>query len=170
MRLRLPLIVLGVLAGLFVLAWTQRHRFTPVDVGSPAPAFTATTLHGDAVSMPGAPGKVLVLNAWATWCPPCIREMPALERLNKRLPQLDIVAVSTDDFPEEIQQWVDKFGITFDILHDVRREMENRYLVNGLPTTFVIDRKGNIVYKIQGAREWDDPHYIALFEKLLAES
>lgn len=170
MRLRSRILLLSTLAGLFVLAWTQRDRFTPVDVGSPAPAFTAMTLHGDTAALPGRSGNVIVLNAWATWCTPCLREMPALERMHRALPGVEVIAVSTDDDPGQIDQWIDEFGLTFEILHDVRREMENRYLVRGLPTTFVIDRKGRIVHKIQGAREWDDSMHIAMIRKVMAES
>ena len=158
------------LVALFVLAWTQRDRFTPVDVGSAAPSFTAMTLHGDTVSLPGERGKVIVLNAWATWCTPCIAEMPSLDRLQKQLPGVSVIAVSTDDDASQLEAWVDEYGLTFEVLHDVRREMESRYLVHGLPTTFVIDRRGRIVEKVLGAREWDDSATVKRLEKLLAES
>lgn len=170
MRLRSRALLFSLIAGLFVLAWTQRGRFTPVDVGSQAPAFAAATLRGDSFSIAKARGEVIVLNVWATWCGPCVREMPALQRLHEKLPDLRIVAVSTDEDPSLIQPWVDRFGLTFQIAHDARGTMQSTFLVHGLPTTFVIDRAGRIVHKIQGAREWDDSTHVAMLETLMAQS
>src|SRR5688500_1364907 len=86
------------LASLLLLAWTQRDRFAPVGAGSRAPAYSAPTLDGQTVSLASLRGKVVVLNVWATWCRPCLQEMPALERLHQQLSSqgLAIVAVSVD--------------------------------------------------------------------------
>lgn len=170
MRLRSRTLLFSLIAGLLVLAWTQRGRFTPVDVGSPAPAFAGLTLQGDSFSIASARGRVLVLNVWATWCAPCLKEMPALQRLHEKLPGVQVVAVSTDEDATLIQPWVDRFGLTFDIVHDPHHEMEAKYLVHGLPTTFVIDRTGRIAHKIQGARAWDDTTHVAMLETLVGQS
>lgn len=160
------------LAGLFVLAWTQRDRFAPVDVGSRPPHFTATTLDGKPFDVTASRGKVVVLNFWATWCTPCRREMPALQRVHERLASrgLELVAISTDDASTaDVREFATALGLTFPIVHDVSHAIEQQYLVQGLPTTFVIDRKGRIAAKVLGAREWDDSIRMADFEKLLSE-
>lgn len=179
-RLLRGVVVLALL-GLLVLAWTQRDRFTPLDVGSRAPEFAATTLSGEPFSVSGARGKVLVLNVWATWCTPCRQEMPALERLHEQLGQrgLEVVGVSTDtegDTPGpwgqkggDVRGFVHEYGITFPIVQDTKRSIEPLYLVQGLPTTFVINKQGRIVRKELGARHWDDAKWAAYFSKLLSE-
>jgi len=158
------------LGGLLVLAWTQRGRFMPVDVGSRAPEYSAATLTGEAFSIGEARGKVIVLNVWATWCKPCLKEMPALERLHQKLgSRLQVVGVSTDVIQEDVAGFVKELGVSFPIIHDPKRRIDELYLVQGLPTTFVIDKNGRIDRKVLGAQEWDDAEHIAYFEKLMAE-
>lgn len=170
------------LGGLLVLAWTQRARFTPVDAGSPAPSFAATTINGEPFSIAGSAGKVIVLNVWATWCAPCRAEMPALERLHELLGThgVEVVGVSEDARLGEgdrlgrpggdVRAFVNEQGLTFRIVHDPEHVLEHTYLVQGLPTTFVIDKHGRIAKKVIGARVWDDSSNVAFIEQLLKES
>lgn len=171
-RIYQGVVVLAIIA-LFVLAWTQRDRFTPVDAGSRAPSFDATSIDGAPFRMADLRGKVIVLNYWATWCAPCRREMPALQRVHEQLgPRgLKLVAISTDDAPtHDVREYAKAMGLTIPIIHDVApHALENLYLVQGLPTTFIIDKKGRIALKVMGAREWDDPAHMAEFERLLSE-
>ena len=167
------------LIALMALAWSQRDRFVPVGVGTRVPAYTATTLDGRSVSLASLKGKVVVLNVWATWCRPCRVEMPALERLHRQLGAegLEIVAVSVDtppgilspmgQFGGDVQAWVNAMGLTFTVLHDPQRTIEELFLVQGLPTTLIIDKSGRIQQKILGARAWDDPQFVDYFKELL---
>ena len=167
------------LGSLLVLAWTQRGRFMPVGEGSRAPEYSAKTLDGRPVSLASLRGKVVVLNVWATWCRPCLQEMPALERLHQQLQGdgLEIVAVSVDapigaagslgQPGGDVRAYVEQLGLTFTILHDQERTIEQLFLVQGLPTTFVIDRDGRIDRKIVGAREWDDEQHLNYLKSLL---
>jgi peroxiredoxin len=168
-----------VLVGAFLLlGWVTRARFGPVDTGTPAPPYQAVTLHGDTVALSDYAGKVVVLNVWATWCKPCIREMPALQRLHERLAErgLAVVAVNVDaEIPglgggaPNIADFVRDLGLTFDILRDASGTMERTFQVPALPVTYVITRDGRIHEKVLGAREWDDPRYASQIEKLLAD-
>jgi cytochrome c biogenesis protein CcmG, thiol:disulfide interchange protein DsbE len=158
-------------AVLSALIWVNRDRFTPLDVGSRAPDYAAYTLAGDTVQLSSFFGDVVLLNIWATWCLPCVREMPALQRLHEDLggDGLRVVAVSVDApagafgaFGQpggDVAEFRDRFGLTFDILHDPSGRIQARYQVHGLPTTFVIDREGRIRRRVIGAAEWDQPRY-----------
>ena len=168
-----------VLVALLVLAWTQRGHFAPVGVGSTVPAYTAKRLDGTDVSLESLRGKVVVLNVWATWCGPCRQEMPALEKLQERFAgqDLEIVAVSVDApigtvgssgrVGGDVRGYVEEMGLSFTILTDPSRSIEQLFLVQGLPTTFIIDKDGRIDQKIVGARAWDDETYAQYFAELL---
>jgi cytochrome c biogenesis protein CcmG, thiol:disulfide interchange protein DsbE len=161
-----------VLIALFFLSWTQRNRFTPVAEGGVAPDYAAKSLNGQPFSLSAMRGRVVVLNVWATWCTPCRVEMPALQRLHERLGSqgLEVVAVSTDDDASIVKPFADELGLTFRIVHDAKRKFEDVYQVQGLPTTFVIDKHGRIIKKELGARAWDDSVHVALIERLLRAS
>ena len=179
-RKRLGRVALALaLASLLVLAWTMRDRFTPVGVGSRLPAYSARSLDNRPVSLASLRGKVIVLNVWATWCRPCRTEMPALERLHRELGDdgLAIVAVSVDAplgmFSSDgrqggnVRAYVERMGLTFTVLHDPRGSIQELFLVQGLPTTFIIDKHGRIEQKIVGARAWDDAVYLNYFREML---
>lgn len=159
---------------LLVFGWSSRGDHSPLDAGSEAPAYAAVSLTGDTVRLADLRGRVVLLNVWATWCTPCIREMPALERLHQahEAEGLSIVAVSVDASTPglgaaDVERFVDDLGVTFTILLDPGGEIENRFRVSGLPMTYLIDRDGRIRLKIVGAREWDEPDIAAEIRNLL---
>jgi len=164
---------IALLVGMLVIAWTQRARFEVPVAGAPAPEYAAARLNGDTLRLADLHGKVVVLNVWATWCAPCVREMPALQRLYDRLgPEgLEVVAVSVDGTFElasgTVQAFVDDFGLTFAVLHDPTGRIERLFGVNGYPMTIVIDAEGRIRQKVLGERAWDEPEYAGPIEKLL---
>jgi cytochrome c biogenesis protein CcmG, thiol:disulfide interchange protein DsbE len=161
------------------LIWLNRDRFTPLDVGSRAPDYEATTLGGEPIALSSFRGDVVLLNIWATWCLPCVREMPALQRLHEDLAGdgLRIVAVSVDapagalgvfgQSGGDVAAFRDRFGLTFEILHDPSGRIQSRYQVNGLPTTFIIDREGRIQRRVLGAAEWDEPRFADEIRRIL---
>jgi cytochrome c biogenesis protein CcmG/thiol:disulfide interchange protein DsbE len=173
--------VVLLLLGLIVAGWTVRDRFTPVEVGTRAPDLQAIDLQGRPVSLDDLRGEVVFLNVWATWCPPCRKEMPSMQRLYDRLgPEgLRIVAVSIDAAPGaldaagrpggDIEAFAKEYGLTFDIWHDPEGGIQRVYRTTGIPESFVIDRDGTIVKKVIGATEWDSEANIALFRRLLRE-
>ncbi|HYC52648.1 MAG TPA: TlpA disulfide reductase family protein [Gemmatimonadaceae bacterium] len=174
------LIVLGIVA--FVLgsvavgAFAMREELFPVEVGSRAPHFEARALGAgrDRVrSLDDYRGRVLVLNVWATWCPPCVYEMPSFERLREQVADsnLRIVAVSVDEFVpgDSVLAFARGLGVTFEILHDSSRAIDRAYQITGYPETFVIARDGTIRKKWIGPADWASPANVALIRGLLGQ-
>jgi cytochrome c biogenesis protein CcmG, thiol:disulfide interchange protein DsbE len=167
-------VVAAAIALLLLFGWSNRGRFAPRDAGTPAPAYRALSLAGDTVSLEDFRGRVVLLNVWATWCAPCVREMPALERLHRSLSGngLSVVAVSVDAATPglgvaDVRGFVDELGLTFTVLLDPGGEIERLFRVGGLPMTFLIDREGRVLERIVGAKEWDDPEIAAGIRELL---
>ncbi len=134
-----------------------------------APDFTLKDLKGNAVTLSSLKGKVVLLNFWATWCPPCVAEMPELNKLHKKMgPRgLEIVAVSTDNSISYARDYVSKHNIEFKVLYDENRTATRLYKVFSMPTTFLIDKHGVIVEKFFGDYEWADSDMMKKIEKLL---
>jgi len=142
-----------------------------VGVGSRAPAFRAVNLRsGRPSSLTDYRGRVVLLNVWATWCPPCRVEMPSLERLHGKLagPDFAVVAVSIDDGDAStVMAFVGELGLGFDVLQDKGGRIQQIYQTTGVPESFVIDRDGVIIKKVIGAAEWDGPVNELLIRKLI---
>jgi peroxiredoxin len=171
-------VVVG-LAALLVLGWAQSDRYGPIEVGSRAPEYAAPDLAGELVSLQQLRGQVVLLNVWATWCPPCRWEMPALDRLQRELGDagLAVVAVSVDAAPGasdgmgrtggDVAAYAREMDLGFTILLDPASRVQEVFGVRGLPTTFLIDRSGRIRKKVLGPAEWDQPPYIDEIRELL---
>jgi peroxiredoxin len=134
--------------------------------GRAAEDFTVPTLGGQRFRLSDHRGKVVFLNFWATWCPPCREEMPALERLY--LGQKDrgfaVVAISLDASSAAVGPYVVQGGFTFPVALDPRMELATSYAVRALPASFIVDPRGVVVAMALGAREWDGPAARALVE------
>ena len=115
-------------------------------------------------------GKVVFLNFWATWCKPCEEEMPSMERLHRRFKDkgLVVLAISEDaDGAGLVAPYVKKHSLTFPVGLDPTMSVAGLYGVWAIPSTIIIDRKGNRAFFANGPREWDGPHAQALFQSLL---
>ena len=121
-------------------------RIQPGDV---VPAYAAVSLAGDSVSLASLRGRPLLLNVWATWCPPCREEMPALEALHTKYAPagLQVVGVSIDGagVADLVGEFVQEFGVTFAILHDPGNRISRTFHMNGVPETLLIDANGRLV-------------------------
>jgi peroxiredoxin len=119
-----------------------------------APDFTLESLSGDQISLSDIRGKAIVLNLWASWCPPCRAEMPALQRVYQENHErgLEVLAVNmtAQDTIAALEDFVQEFNLTFPILLDTSGGVGNAYLLRALPTTFFIDREGVIQRVIVG--------------------
>jgi len=147
------------------LVWLQ-HRGPRL-----APDFAVPDLSGQAVRLSALRGKVVLLNLWTTWCPPCREEMPSMERLYERLRDRDfqLLAVSQDeDGKRVVEPFVKEMRLSFPVLVDPDHQVGDRYGVWGYPETFVIDRTGHVVERVIGPRDWASPEEVASLEALIA--
>lgn len=172
-------VVISLLLGLVGVGWLNRDKLMMVEVGSKAPDYEAVDLDGRPVRISDLRGEVVLLNVWATWCPPCKEEMPSMQRLHNDLgPRgLRIVAVSVDadlgimdrvgKLGGDVDAFTREMGLTFPIWRDPSGAIQRAYWVRALPETFAINREGEIVKKWPGAVEWDSPVARDLLERLL---
>ncbi|GIW43140.1 MAG: thioredoxin [Candidatus Binatia bacterium] len=154
-----------VLAVVALLQTQQRER-----AGFAAPSFRLPTLDGRTVRLEEFRGKILFLNFWATWCPPCREEMPAMQRVYERFRQrpFAMLAVSEDTSAEPVREFVNALGLSFSIALDPNGQLPEKYGVTGYPETFIIDPSGIVLRHVVGPLEWDHPDVIRYFEELLA--
>jgi cytochrome c biogenesis protein CcmG, thiol:disulfide interchange protein DsbE len=169
-------VVIGILAlaALALLRWNRDEIFL-VGLGSHAPDFRGWSVDGKRTTehLDQYQGSVVLLNIWATWCAPCVVEMPAIQRLYHDLgPQgLKVIAVSIDTEATDsaVRAFAAKRGLTFDIIRDSANRIVGQYQTTGVPETFVIGRDGIIRKKVIGASDWDSPGDRALVTQLLRE-
>jgi peroxiredoxin len=145
--------------------WALTHRGPRL-----APDFAVTDLQGRTVRLSALRGKVVLLNLWATWCVPCVEEMPSMERLwaSLRGDDFALLAVSQDEEGRRtVEPFVEKMHLSFPIFLDPERQVGDRYGVWGYPETFVIDRNGYVVERVIGPRNWASPEQVAALRALI---
>lgn len=138
--------------------------------GVTAPNFKLPDLDGNIVSLAGYRGKVVFLNIWATWCAPCVTEMPSMEKLHQELKNEDfeILAVSIDESgAEAVRPFMEKYKLSFRALVDPEGSIKNVYRTTGVPETFIIDKDGKIAEEVIGPRDWTAPGAIRYFRSLI---
>ena len=138
---------------------------------TPAAELKARDLGGVPKTLADYRGKVVVLNFWASWCPPCLREMPSLERLRVKMAgrPLAIVALDSAETSEEVNAYLSRMKLGFPILLDPDSSNTLRWKVFALPTTFLLDAEGRVRYVLTGPAEWDEGEALGVIESLLAE-
>jgi thiol-disulfide isomerase/thioredoxin len=146
------------------------HSLT-MQAPKPAPALKLKDLAGKTLDLAQLKGKVVLVNFWATWCPPCRREMPSMERLSQAFKgqPLVVLAVDVGEDPDTIEAFTSQLDTmpTFPILLDTRSHTMQSWKVAGLPTTFLVDQQGRIVASAIGGREFDHPEIIRAIKELL---
>ena len=117
-------------------------------------------------------GKVVVLNFWATWCPPCLEETPALNRLERHIAARGgmVLGVSVDDDPAAYQKFLKEQGVAFTTYRDPSKKIASDYGTSIYPETYIIDRRGRIARKVIGPQQWDSPDMLAYFDTILGQS
>ena len=133
--------------------------------------FTLPLLDGTTLTLSDLKGKVVFLNFWATWCPPCRMEMPSMERLYQALKDkgLVMIAVNGGEAAEQASGFMRENALTFPVVLDRTGSVSGQYSVQAIPTTYILDRRGLIVARKTGAMEWDSLEVFIALEKLLGE-
>jgi peroxiredoxin len=131
-----------------------------------APDFSLTGEDGKTYHLADYRGQVVVINFWATWCPPCRREMPSMQRMWSKIKGKGVVvlAVNVGENADIIFEFLGQYPVSFPIPMDLEGKVVKRYPVTGLPTTYIVNPEGMVTHRAVGSREWDDP---ALYGRLL---
>ncbi len=143
------------------------------DVGYLAPGFSLRNLKGNRESLGKYRGQVVVLNFWATWCAPCRVEMPSFENLYRRYRSegMTVLAITIDKNADaKIKSFVEEYGLSFPVLLDTKGEVERLYPSMTIPFTYVIDRDGRVVARVDGAKNWESEETFEAIEYLLKKS
>lgn len=146
-------------------------EFTPLDPPRPAPPLAFAERGGEARQLADFRGHWLLVNLWATWCAPCVREMPSLDRLQARLgDKLHVLAISEDrKGAEVVDPFLGKLDLkSLTIYLDPAAQAQQAFKLRGLPTSLLIDPSGVMRGQLEGAADWDSPRMIALIERYLA--
>lgn len=175
---QLKIFILGIVLILmgfgWYLSWSVNGDRHPAEVGKTAPDFDLKDAAGRAVHLSDYRGRFVVLNFWATWCPPCVEEAPFLEQLHRRFqaasPQrIAVLTVSVDSGWEAVNQFTRAKGITFPVLLDTHQTIPNSYGTFKYPETYIIDPAGIVRDKIIGAYNWTAPEVMQYFDGLLRQ-
>jgi len=147
-------------------------RLTRLGGSEPAAEFSVPTPDGPMLGLGDLRGKVVLLNFWATWCEPCLEEMPAMERLAQTYRErgLAVLAVSVDrEGASVVRPFLKRHALTFLVGLDPKQAVARLYRIWALPSTVLLGRNGVPLFSAQGAREWDGPAGHALFDSLLKQ-
>ncbi len=186
--MKLALVISLVLLVLLPLGWASRWIFTGIEPAGasssalgqfvpasppwPAPQVSFTDADGKSVTLSDFTGKIVLINLWATWCAPCRREMPSLERLQTRLgDRIAILAISEDlGGSKAVAPFIAKLELkALKTYLDSKSTVGHAFHVDGLPTSFVLDRQGQVLGRVEGEAQWDSPKMLAILEPLLAQ-
>jgi peroxiredoxin len=168
------ILVFLAVAGLLILFSLKQNNsylnYSPLKTGLPAPNFTLSGLDDKMVSLSDYRGTVVLLNIWATWCPPCVDEMPSMERLYKELKgeNFEILAVSIDSLgTKAVAPFMKKYNLAFPALMDPDGTITALYQTTGVPESFIVNQEGILIKKIIGPRDWATPEVIGFFRDLI---
>jgi cytochrome c biogenesis protein CcmG, thiol:disulfide interchange protein DsbE len=137
----------------------------PGNIGRTAPEFIMSD-GSQIVDINKLHGRIVVLNLWATWCAPCVEELPSLLALQKRIPQLAVVGVSTDQDPDVYHHFLIQHHVDLLTVRDADQKVNALYGTVLIPETYIIDRDGIIRRKFVGAQDWTSPEITDYLSKL----
>jgi len=147
---------------------SRNHSLTKVAGNPAAPDFNLEDQNGNFIRLSDYKGQVVIINFWATWCPPCRKEMPSMQRAWEVLEKEDIVmlAINVGEDSDLIFAFTAEYPVEFPLLMDRTSEIVRNWKVRGLPTTFIVNPAGKIVYQAIGDRDWDAPEILDKIRKL----
>jgi thiol-disulfide isomerase/thioredoxin len=141
------------------------------DATGPAAEFKLPSRTGEAVSLNGLKGQVVLINFWATWCGPCRKEMPLLEQIQKKYASLGftMLGVNVEEDTTMMDEFLKDVPVSFPILLDPANGVSKLYNVSAMPSTVIVDRKGNVRYIHQGYKPGDEGKYQDMIRQLIRE-
>jgi thiol-disulfide isomerase/thioredoxin len=136
-----------------------------------APDFQLDAMSGKKETLTGYKGQVVMINFWATWCGPCRQEMPVLEQLHKKYKPMGFTMIGVNVEPDSqgAVKWLSATPVTFPILFDTESKVSKLYAVGGMPSTVIVDRKGNVRYVHRGYKPGDENEYLTQIRTLIRE-
>jgi peroxiredoxin len=174
---RLLLTVLSVcIACVFLIILLEKDKDStlratkPIQPGLEVPNFAFPDMNGKQISLSDHRGKVVLVNVWATWCPPCRQEMPSMQRLYEKFKgkNFEILAVSIDsEGREAVAPFMRKLHLTFPALLDPGETIIPLYGITGVPESFIVDKDGILVEKVVGPINWATPEVFSLFKYII---
>jgi len=148
-------------------------EITPLSEKIVAPGFTLAALDGRESNLSDYKGKVMLLNFWATWCAPCLREMPGMENLSQKFrdDEFVVLGISNDQprYKKRVATFIKRLNLTFPVLLDSDGKVSDDFSVAGIPVSFLIARDGTVLAHVVGEREWDSVEAFELIEYLLRQ-
>jgi len=158
-----------VLVGMLVFVLYASIHERIIDVGDTAPDFSITADNGHTLTKANFGGRLLVLNFWATWCQPCVQELPSLDQFSKELWRsgVVVVGVSVDKDPKAYQAFLNRAKVSFMTARDPGATISSNYGTYRYPESYIIDSKGKVVQKIIGAANWTDEGMLSSVKALL---
>lgn len=148
------------------------HSFAAIDPPRSVPDFSLPDMDGELHTLQDYRGKVVLINFWATWCPPCRREMPALQELNNKLGDeaFAVLAINQWEDADHVFAYMGDLNVfpSFPILFDPESKVSAEFGVKGLPTSFLLDKQGRVVFRAVGGRAFDHPQVEQTIRRLLA--
>jgi thiol-disulfide isomerase/thioredoxin len=137
----------------------------PEQLGKPAPTFSVSDGQ-NTVDLAALRGKVVVLNFWASWCAPCLEELPTLNTMQEQLPQVRVVGVSIDEDSNAYALFLKRHPMDFVTVQDAAQRSNSLYGTFRPPETYVIDKTGTIRRKFIGPQDWTSPEIVNFLKKL----
>lgn len=155
------------LAALSPSAWSLAKGLTPLETPAPAPALRLQDLGGKTIDLAQYRGRVVLVNFWATWCPPCRKEFPSLDRVRKLFmpEEFEVLAVNVDEDRATALAFVG--AAAFPVLLDTNSKATMSWPIKGLPTSFIVDPQGRLAFTLTGEQEFDGPEVVNAIRGLL---
>jgi peroxiredoxin len=153
------------------LALVALPAFGALSASAPAPQFSLAAHGGKTINLAQYKGQVVMINFWATWCGPCRQEMPLLESIYKKYNKMGftLLGVNVEPDSKPAEDWLKATPVSFPILFDTKSEVSKMYEVNGMPSTVIVDRKGNVAFIHHGYQPGDENAYQDSIRKLVRQ-
>jgi cytochrome c biogenesis protein CcmG/thiol:disulfide interchange protein DsbE len=155
------------LGGVLSLVW--RRGSQPLAVGDKAPSFSLQSVDATAFTFKDAGHHVVLVNFWASWCPPCVEETPSLEKFSQRMSPFGVrvISISVDQNLGALKKFISDYHLTYPVLRDPNQTLAARFGTYKFPETYIFDRNGRLADKIIGATDWEDPRMAQFVEALV---